>query len=520
MMRDLELSRNDIVAAASELGLALRPSEIEVYAELIAGTVAAYRRLAVLAGPSRSPPTRMFRRSDIEEDPFNAFAVLTEVSGAPEGPLAGLRVALKDTIALAGVPLGVGTSVLDGFVPTDDATVVSRILAAGATIVGKTNCECLCASGASFTSSAGVVRNPHRPDHTAGGSSSGSAVAVATGQAELAVGGDQGGSIRVPAAACGIVGLKPTYGLVPYSGVFSGDATIDHLGPMSRSVADNSRLLAVIAGADGLDPRQRVPVGYSPTFSAGPAGLRVGVVSEGFGGSEAMPEVGALVRDTVARATHLGVAVAEISIPMHADGLAIWMPVILEGTLAALLADGAPPGVGGFYMPDFVRRLSAWKRRPEDLSDVLRVLLVAGRAITARQGNFGYATAHNLGRRLAAAYDAALSQYDILAMPTLKRTASPLPAPNAGLEERFARAVETVTNTAPFDLTGHPALSLPVGAIHGLPVGLMLIGRRFEEATLYRLAAAIEDLVGGPPPVVRRSSLNVPVGGQGAPTSM
>jgi amidase len=377
---DNDFGEQDIVKTASDLGITLKPGETRAYADLIAGTVAAYRRLAgLITPPAARLPRRTYRQPDGDEDPCNAFAVFTEIAGAAEGPLSGFRIALKDTIAVADIPLGVGTSILDGFLPSEDATVASRVLTAGGTIVGKTNCECLCASGASFTSSRGVVRNPHRATHSAGGSSSGSAVAVAMGLADVAIGGDQGGSIRVPAACCGIVGLKPTFGLVPYSGAFSGDAAIDHLGPMSRSVEDNARLLRVIAGADGVDPRQRIPGNYSLDFRGVVDSLRISLVAEGFG-SGSMVDVADLVRVTVGRTANFGITVKETSIPLHSEGMTIWLPIILEGTLASLLADGAPPGVGGLHMPDFVRRLGSWKRNPQALSDVLRVLLVAGRA--------------------------------------------------------------------------------------------------------------------------------------------
>jgi amidase len=270
---------------------------------------------------------------------------------------------------------------------------------------------------------------------------------------------------------------------------------------MSRSVEDNPRLLRVIAGPDGVDPRQHVPDNYSLDLSGGVDSIRISIVDEGFG-SGSMADVADLVRATVGRTAKFGVTVKETSIPLHSEGMTIWLPIILEGTLAALLADGAAPGVGGLHMPDFVRRLGSWKRNPNALSDVLRVLLVAGRAIVSRQGNVGYATAHQMGRHLTAAYNKALAEADVLAMPTLMRTPSRIPAPGASLEERFSHAVETVTNTAPFNLTGHPALSLPVGMVDGLPVGLMLIGRHFEEGTIYRIAAVIEEMIGGPPPVV------------------
>ena len=212
-----------------------------------------------------------------------------------------------------------------------------------------------------------------------------------------------------------------------------------------------------------------------------------------------MPEVDAAVREAF---MGLSLKASDISIPLHVDGPAIWLPVILEGTLAGMLGNGAPPGIGGSHLVDLYRRLAVWKTRGNELSDVLRVLLVAGQVVTRRQGNLGYAMAQNLARRLREAYDTGLRDVDLLAMPTLCRTAAALPAADASLAERFARAVETVTNTAQFNLTGHPALTIPCGKADGLPIGLMLVGRRFEEGKLYSVAAAIEAHLGGPPPLV------------------
>ena len=177
----------------------------------------------------------------------------TAIKGKPGGKLAGRRVALKDNICLAGVPMMVGAGFLDGSVPDLDATIVTRILDAGGEIAGKAVCEYYCVSGGSHTSSTGPVQNPRKHGHTTGGSSSGSAALVAAGEVPMAIGGDQAGSIRIPASYCGIVGMKPTFGLVPYSGIGPLEITIDTAGPMTANVADNALLLEVIAGPDGLD---------------------------------------------------------------------------------------------------------------------------------------------------------------------------------------------------------------------------------------------------------------------------
>ena len=196
------------------------------------------------------------RRPAPDENKLGAWYVKTSIKGKPAGKLAGRRVALKDNVCLAGVPMMVGAAFLDGSVPDIDATIVTRILDDGGEIAGKAVCEYYCVSGGSHTSSTGPVQNPRKHGFTTGGSSSGSAALVAAGEVPMAIGGDQAGSIRIPASYCGIVGMKPTFGLVPYTGIGPLEITIDTAGPMTANVADNALLLEVIAGPDGLDSRQ------------------------------------------------------------------------------------------------------------------------------------------------------------------------------------------------------------------------------------------------------------------------
>ena len=246
---------HDIV---DSLHLSMSQGEVAEYMDVLEGTFQAYDRVNQL--PDYLPPVRYPRtpgyRPGANENPLNAWAVKTEVRGAAHGPLSGKRVVLKDNICLAGVPMMNGASTLEGYVPDIDATVVTRILDAGGTIVGKAHCEYFCLSGGSHTSALGPVHNPYKHGYSAGGSSSGCGALVGAGEVEMAIGGDQGGSIRMPASYSGCYGMKATHGLVPYTGVMPIEATIDHAGPMTANVADNALLLEVIAGADGLDPRQ------------------------------------------------------------------------------------------------------------------------------------------------------------------------------------------------------------------------------------------------------------------------
>src|SRR4029077_1335374 len=280
--------KDELAEIARGYGMHLSDQDLGSFQPMVAGLVTPYDAVEELCAKTapEAPAGRTWKQPDPGENPLGAWYVRTEIAERPDGPLAGRRVAIKDNIEVAGVPMMNGSRTLEGFVPSRDATVVTRLLAAGATITGKSVCEDLCFSGASHTSVTGPVRNPWDTSRTAGGSSSGSAALVAAGEAGLALGGDQGGSVRIPSAFCGTVGHKPTHGLVPYTGAFPIENTLDHLGPITRTARDAALMLGVLAGPDGLDPRQRTPpppLDFSSALEAGAGGLRVGVLTEGFG---------------------------------------------------------------------------------------------------------------------------------------------------------------------------------------------------------------------------------------------
>lgn len=258
--------------------------------------------------------------------------------------LAGKTLAIKDNAAVAGVRCTNGTTMAD-WSPPYDATIVTRILDAGGVVLGKSACENCCLQGTSDTSCTGRVHNPHADgygySYSAGGSSSGSGRLVATGSVDMAVGGDQGGSIRIPATCCGIVGVKPTWGLVPYTGVLSLDANIDHAGPMARTVPDCAALLEVMAGADGWDDRQPgfgLEVGSPKTLFVGAvrevtsqasstalSGLKVGILKEGFEVPDQDINVVAFVGAAAEKFSQLGATVKEVSVPAHHTGEVLWV---------------------------------------------------------------------------------------------------------------------------------------------------------------------------------------------------
>jgi amidase len=500
----------DRLAALSEhLGFGLSADELAEFAPAVAGTMAASVAVeALYERTAPTPPRRSWQSPAAEGNPLGAWYVTTSINESADGPLAGRTVAVKDNIAVAGVPMMNGSRTVEGFVPRRDAAVVRRLLDAGATIVGKSVCEDLCFSGGSFTSQPGPVRNPWDTSRNAGGSSSGSGALVASGEVDLALGGDQGGSIRIPAAFCGVVGHKPTHGLVPYTGAFPIERTIDHLGPITRTVADAARMLTVLAGVDGQDPRQPDvidPVDYLAELATSAAGLRIGVVREGFGTAVSDPGVDDSVRAAVEVLRGAGLDVADVSIPWHVDAMHVWNVIATEGA-AYQMIDGNAFGmnVEDFYDPELIMHYARGRREHgAELSRTVQLVGLSGRYTFEVGGGRYYAMARHLARELRAAYDAALAEFDVLAMPTLPYTAREIPPADVSLAGYLDTALTMIGNTAPFDVSGHPACSVPAGQVDGLPVGLMIIGGQFADATVLRVAHTYEQAVGGfaTPPV-------------------
>ncbi|MDB5943288.1 MAG: amidase [Ramlibacter sp.] len=483
---------------ALDLGIHLSDQQAASYNQLLQPNFDAYD--AVDAMPDYLPAVSYARTAGYhpkgDENAYGAWYVKTTIKGKSGGKLEGKKIVLKDNVCLAGVPMMNGASTLEGYVPDVDATVVTRMLDAGGTIVGKAVCEYFCFSGGSHTSASGPVHNPRRMGYSAGGSSSGSAALLASGEVDMAIGGDQGGSIRMPASFCGVVGMKATYGLVPYTGVMPIELTLDHTGPMTANVADNALMLEVLAGVDGLDPRQHAgqeSKPYTQLMKGGVKGMKIAVIKEGFEWAHSDPKVSAKVREAAETLRKLGAEVTEISMPMHKMGPAIWLPIGAEGATQQMMKDnGHGFNWKGMYVTSMVDFHAGWKERADDLSETLKITMVLGEYFIKHYGGHYYAKAQNLSRQLTKAYDDLLATYDLLLMPTLPIVSTPLPATGAPLEEVIGRAFEVLPNTCGFDVTGHPAISLPCGTVDGLPVGLQLVGRFWDEGTVYRAAYAFE----------------------------
>ncbi|MGH7917932.1 MAG: amidase family protein, partial [Candidatus Binataceae bacterium] len=310
---------------------------------------------------------------------------------------------------------------------------------------------------------------------------------------DLTIGGDQGGSIRIPASWCGVAGLKPTHGLVPYTGCFGIDPTFDHAGPMAKTVADVALLLEVIAGKDEADPRQTEVIVSSYTQALGRdlRGAKIAMLREGFGRPESEADVDAAVHRALERMVKLGAIVREVSIPVHRTYQAISQG-LMEGAAALMYGNGVGYHFKGYYDTALMSAFGRFRKiQGDDLPAALKLVLLAGGYLNQHYHGRLYGKAQNLRPSLRAAYDDVLSECDAIAMPTTAIKALRYRA-NLRPREVFERGWSMLGNTSVFDITGHPSLNIPCAMSSGLPVGLMLTGRHFDEMTLLRIGDAFE----------------------------
>ncbi|WP_166676611.1 amidase [Paraburkholderia caballeronis] len=496
-------SKADLQRISDSRHLCLTEVELDQFHELVCENLGLYDTLDQYPDPPRDvlPAVRIAgERPARADDPLNAVvrACSVRLPGA-DGRLAGRTIGLKDTICVAGIPMSCASRLLYDFTPVHDATIVRRLLGAGAHITAILNTDDFAFSGGGHTSAYGPTLNAANPAHLAGGSSCGSAAAVATSLVDFAIGGDQGGSIRIPSSWSGIVGHKPTHGLVPYTGIVGFDLTIDHIGPMTRTVADAALLLSVIAGADddAADPRQTraaEPRDYTQALTGDIRGLRIAVIEEGFGSAHGQPDVDDAVKAAVSALAKLGAHVETVSVPEHLSAIPVWNAVAIEGGVASFYSGHHSYQNKGVYDPRLMSAMGRGIRtHGGDFSPTAKLGVLVAAYMTDYYDGVFYARARNLARQLNAAYERVFAQYDLVAMPTTPQTAHPLLADQETDRRTFVReALNMCANTSAFDLTGHPSISVPCRRRGGLPVGLMLTGRHFDDATVLRAAHAYE----------------------------
>lgn len=500
----------EVVAVAKGLGINLSSDEAALYQKYLAEGLEAQdafvqSRIDEEKPPMLSPAREPGYRPSAAEDPLNAWTWKCRIEGVPGGILDGKTVSTKDQIAIAGIPMSIGSFALEGFIPDFDATVITRVLAAGATVVGH-NTQNGLSGGFGFGGGIGDYgrpKNPHNPDHVTGGSSAGSGAAVAAGEVDISFGGDQGGSIRIPAALSGNVGLKPTFGLISHFGIgFGSDQSIDYTGPMARTVEDAAAALQATAGYDGFDPRQTKHVPDSldvlSGLSRGVSGLKIGVLDEGFVGAD--PGVSELVMGAVDALAAAGAQVSKVSVPEHLTARVAQQALTPEGGRAVFVTGFYGAFTRTYYPASLLAAVNKlWTHQADLLNPRTKLSLIEAEFLRKTYYGRVYAKGQNVRPYFIKAFDKALAEVDVLVMPTCLEPAPFYEAPATFLEalednlNMMARSA--ARNTQPYNYTGHPALAVPVGKVNGLPASMQVVGKFFADPLLMQVAYAYEQAV-------------------------
>jgi aspartyl-tRNA(Asn)/glutamyl-tRNA(Gln) amidotransferase subunit A len=436
--------------------------------------------------------------ADAGDADLNAFVTREPIESDAEGPLSGTTVAVKDNISTEGVRTTCGSAMLAEYVPPYDATVVERLLSAGATIVGKTNMDEFGMGTTTETSYFGPTKNPVDPDHVPGGSSGGSAAAVAAGEADLALGSDTGGSVRCPAAFCGVVGIKPTYGLVSRYGLVAYANSLEQIGPIAPTVAEAAELLSLIAGPDDRDATTRfdrdddreghpaTSADYAAAADGDVEGTTIGVPRELVDGvHEGVREAFEATLDDL---ESQGAEITDVELPSVKHAVEAYY-VIAMGEASSNLArfDGVRYGVSGGFSGNWN---DAFARAREDGfgDEVKRRILLGTYALSAGYQEEYYEKARDARALVKQDFDSALEEADVLASPTM-----PVPPMELGesLDDPLTMYLADA-NTTPVNLANLPAISVPAGETDGLPVGAQFVGPAFGEEAIIRVASAAE----------------------------
>ena len=464
----------------------------EAAASLRAGEVSSRELLQATLDRALLTEAELHAYLTIDHEGARAAAAAADealVRGETTGPLHGIPVAIKDNMVTSGLETTAGSQILAGYVPPYDATAVTALKKAGAVIVGKTNLDEFAMGSSTENSGYGPTANPWDTGRVPGGSSGGSAAAVAAGSALTALGSDTGGSIRQPAALCGVVGMKPTYGLVSRYGLIAFASSLDQIGPISRTVEDAATTLEVIAGHDPLDAtsyRGEYPQ-YRASLGRGVAGLRIGVVAE-LAGEGISPDVLTACRSVVDSLAEAGAAVREVSLPSMEYALSAYY-LIAPAECSANLArfDGVRYGlrVDGATVEEMTARTRAAGFGPE----VTRRILLGTYALSAGYYDSFYGQAQKVRTLVIQDFTRAYQGFDVLVSPTSPMTAFEL---GSRTEDPLSMYLVDVC-TIPSNLAGAPSISVPVGLdAAGLPIGFQIMAPALGEEVLLRVAAEVE----------------------------
>jgi len=421
-------------------------------------------------------------------DPYNAFLTTCRRAEHGDGPLTGVAVAVKDNISTKGIETTCASKILKGYIPPYDAHVVGLLKTAGAAVAGKTNMDEFGMGTTTENSAFGPTLNPCDNGRVPGGSSGGSAAAIAAGMVKMALGTDTGGSIRCPAAFCGITGLKPTYGRVSRYGLIAYANSLEQIGPMGKTVSDVARLMGVIAGHDRRDSTSRDRP-FSPVLSTDMKGLKIGLPEEYFGPG-VDPEVASVVKKAIGGLEDLGAATVPCSIPSMQYALAAYyVTCTCEASSNLARFDGVRYGPA----PD---TRQSWHdayqevRREGFGPEVRRRIMLGTFALSSGYYGKYYAKAQIARQNVKADFDRIFAGVDVIAGPTMPSIAFRLGEKSDPLSMYLADIL-----TVPANLAGIPAISVPCGRVRGMPVGLQIMGKPFEDERVVDIAYAYEQAV-------------------------
>ncbi len=487
--------------------LDMSDEEAKTYQDIIAAALPVIDRVDDLPQPRfeiKYPRTPGYRPTE-EEDPFNVFVTRCEIKGAPTGKLAGKKVAVKDNIAVAGVPMTNGNRSMTDVIPDFDAVVVERLLDAGATIVGKLNQDDFSFAGTSETSNFGAVRNPLNPDYSPGGSSSGEGAALRLGYADIALGVDQAGSARIPAAWTGTCCMKATHGLVPSFGIHYIDHTLDFVCPAAKTIERVALALEVIGGTDPRDPQWvRGPIktdDYTKALKTDVSGLKIGIIKEAFGTSVAEEGVDEAALAVTRELKKAGAEVGEASVPIWLDSWNIWLALFAAPVSVMFESNEQGFFHDGYATPTLAQALGTKRRLwSNDLPPLYKAFLILGFYLRRDYDNVHFAKSQNLRHVLRAQMNEALDEYDVLVTPSTPNRPPKLmeerPTVDGWVERILGVANAYAVTTSPADITGHPALVMPCGIDdNNLPFSVQFIGKHWAENTLFRVGYTYEAMI-------------------------
>ncbi|KAF2236764.1 amidase signature enzyme [Viridothelium virens] len=512
---------NDLQKACASLDVTLKDEELEDYRKLLATFHEAAAELMNMSNYELQVDLDRVPRKNVRyptpEELKQGWAWKCSIrnkSSSGSGLLTGKTIALKDNISVAHVPSLLGTDFVKDYTPSSDATVVTRVLTNDAHVVGKATCENMCHSSVSHSAATGPIHNPFAEGYSAGGSSSGCGVLVANAEVDLAIGADQGGSVRIPACNCGLVGLKPTFGLIPYTGCSSNEPTNDHLGTMTRTVFDTALLLSTIAGPDYIDDRSSFAPYSVPSYHtsllrlSNPtdlSDLRIGVITESLASPTLHPGIKSTFLAACSRLASISHAtVVDVSIPLHTKGPLIWTGVSKPGGYLTKLLGAPGRRTYELLSLNEQTRTPLPPERWDAAYPATKHIYLAG-AYAADHFPALQAKATNLSRALRDAYEGAMERekLDVLITPTLPTLPSRHCEDGAGPIEKMKGQLGVTENTCAFNQTGHPAMTVPMGMVEleegplgrtgrKVPVGMQIVGRWFAEEVVLRVGFAWE----------------------------